>query len=251
MLLRRVIEHVKAQNWAAIAIDFVIVVLGIFVGLQVNNWNEARVLDRREQAALERLHDESERIVAYFRDQVGDFEQRNEWRTEALQRLVDRNWEGADRERMYQGLASISVAPSASPPRSVYDELISTGLFAEIGDAEARDAISRYYSELDYLGGQISYIRDVMNIRRAAGEFAGITTVFDPTAFRQRRRIYNFEALSADRAYVQFAIEGNTDQQWQTETWREALQAAEAMCAEVARISRRPCEPPTDENADP
>ena len=35
MLLRRVIEHVRDQNWTAIAIDFVIVVAGVFVGIQV------------------------------------------------------------------------------------------------------------------------------------------------------------------------------------------------------------------------
>lgn len=49
MLLRRIIEHVKAQNWTAVALDFVIVVLGVFMGLQVNNWNEARL-----EASLER-----------------------------------------------------------------------------------------------------------------------------------------------------------------------------------------------------
>lgn len=43
MLLRRIIEHVKAQNWTAIAIDFVIVVVGVFIGIQVSNWNDARV----------------------------------------------------------------------------------------------------------------------------------------------------------------------------------------------------------------
>lgn len=32
MLLRRVIEHVKAQNWTAVALDFVIVVVGVFIG---------------------------------------------------------------------------------------------------------------------------------------------------------------------------------------------------------------------------
>ena len=42
MLLRRVIEHVREQHWTAIAIDFVIVVAGVFVGIQVANWNEAR-----------------------------------------------------------------------------------------------------------------------------------------------------------------------------------------------------------------
>ena len=42
MLLRRVIEHVKTQNWTAVAIDFVIVVVGVFIGIQVANWNDDR-----------------------------------------------------------------------------------------------------------------------------------------------------------------------------------------------------------------
>ena len=33
MLLRRVMEHVRDQNWAAVAIDFVIVVVGVFIGI--------------------------------------------------------------------------------------------------------------------------------------------------------------------------------------------------------------------------
>lgn len=40
MILRRITEHVKAQNWFAVAIDFVIV--GVFIGIQVSNWNAAR-----------------------------------------------------------------------------------------------------------------------------------------------------------------------------------------------------------------
>ena len=39
MLLGRVIAHVKAQNWTAVALDFLIVVMGVFIGLQVSNWN--------------------------------------------------------------------------------------------------------------------------------------------------------------------------------------------------------------------
>ena len=39
MILRRITEHVKAQNWFAVAIDFVIVVMGVLIGIQVSNWN--------------------------------------------------------------------------------------------------------------------------------------------------------------------------------------------------------------------
>lgn len=58
MLLRRVIEHVKAQNWTAIALDFVIVVVGVFVGIQVSNWNERLAFENREQALLYELRGE-------------------------------------------------------------------------------------------------------------------------------------------------------------------------------------------------
>lgn len=39
--LRRVIEHVRDHNRTTIGIDFVIVVFGMLVGIQVANWNEA------------------------------------------------------------------------------------------------------------------------------------------------------------------------------------------------------------------
>src|SRR5215210_4261865 len=32
----------RKQNWLAIALDFVIVILGVFLGIQAANWNGAR-----------------------------------------------------------------------------------------------------------------------------------------------------------------------------------------------------------------
>lgn len=59
MLLRRVIEHVKAQNWTAVALDFVIVVVGVFIGIQVANWNDARSEREEFKLARERLRAEA------------------------------------------------------------------------------------------------------------------------------------------------------------------------------------------------
>ncbi len=55
MLLRRVIEHLRDQNWTAVGIDFVIVVIGVFVGIQVANWNEALADERLGRAYAARL----------------------------------------------------------------------------------------------------------------------------------------------------------------------------------------------------
>ena len=58
MILRRVIAHFRKQEWTAIAIDFLIVVLGVFVGLQVNNWNETREKRARAEILSQRLNDD-------------------------------------------------------------------------------------------------------------------------------------------------------------------------------------------------
>lgn len=55
MILRRITEQVKSQNWVAVGIEFVIVVVGVFVGLQAQDWSTARAERNAEHAAIERL----------------------------------------------------------------------------------------------------------------------------------------------------------------------------------------------------
>lgn len=51
MILRRVIQHFRQQEWTAIALDFIIVVVGVFIGLQVQEWSE-RQEDRRREVRI-------------------------------------------------------------------------------------------------------------------------------------------------------------------------------------------------------
>jgi hypothetical protein len=54
MILRRITNHVKSQNWFAVGIDFGIVVLGVFIGLQVQEWSQDKATAKRQEAlALE------------------------------------------------------------------------------------------------------------------------------------------------------------------------------------------------------
>src|SRR5262247_847892 len=41
MLFRRLMQHVNSQNWFAVGVDFLIVVVGVFVGLEAQHWSEA------------------------------------------------------------------------------------------------------------------------------------------------------------------------------------------------------------------
>ncbi|WDI32183.1 DUF6090 family protein [Hyphococcus flavus] len=58
MILRRVIEHVKTQNWVAVFLDFVIVVVGILIAFQINAWSARQAEKQSLHVALERLRDE-------------------------------------------------------------------------------------------------------------------------------------------------------------------------------------------------
>jgi hypothetical protein len=63
MILRSITQHVKDQNWFAVALDFIIVFVGVFVGLQVSNWNEAQTFDNREVELLHELKSEMENSI--------------------------------------------------------------------------------------------------------------------------------------------------------------------------------------------
>lgn len=73
MTLRRILQHFSAQNWFAVCIDLVVVVVGVFVGIQVANWNEARLdAARKGQIVAALIADISDaiRVQQRFVDQI-------------------------------------------------------------------------------------------------------------------------------------------------------------------------------------
>lgn len=55
MILRRLSQSLKEQNWTAIWIEFILLVVGVFLGIQVANWNTNREQDRKSAIFTERI----------------------------------------------------------------------------------------------------------------------------------------------------------------------------------------------------
>jgi hypothetical protein len=66
MILRRLTENLRAQNWTAITIEFVIVVLGVFIGTWVANWNQERVEKRQTERLIAELGPALKNFVNFF-----------------------------------------------------------------------------------------------------------------------------------------------------------------------------------------
>lgn len=58
MIHRRIAVALKRQDWTTVLIEFVLVVFGVLIALQINNWNAARQERSDERAILARLHAE-------------------------------------------------------------------------------------------------------------------------------------------------------------------------------------------------
>ncbi|WP_300396538.1 hypothetical protein [Henriciella sp.] len=60
MILQRLATSIRKQDWFTVLIETLIVVLGVFLGIQLGNWNEARAETARETELLQALHQEIE-----------------------------------------------------------------------------------------------------------------------------------------------------------------------------------------------
>ena len=147
MLLRRVIDHVRRQEWAAIAIDFVIVVVGVFIGIQAANWNEARADATLARDYLERIQrDLSADIARYenrmrFWNTVSSYGRRGLGYAETGQAAEATQW---DHLLAYFQASQVAEFWTRS---TTYDELKSAGELRLIGNVRLRDALAHYYTD--------------------------------------------------------------------------------------------------------
>jgi hypothetical protein len=84
MILRRLSEHVKAQNWFAVALDFIIVVVGILIAFQVTAWNEQRADRAKEALYLSELIEDLNADLA----EIDSIKRTAEIRMGALERIL-------------------------------------------------------------------------------------------------------------------------------------------------------------------
>jgi hypothetical protein len=148
MIIRRFTEHIRRQDWFALLMDLLIVVVGISLGLQVDAWNTARQDRVTEREYLERLlADMDESIDAQIAAQqlfegsiVG-----TDYISE-IQRAG--SFDGVDEERLIVGLNSIGWVVRPATTMITIRELQSTGNISLIQDVAVRTAIGRFDKSL-------------------------------------------------------------------------------------------------------
>lgn len=197
-IVRRAIARLREQDWTAIAIELVVVIVGVFLGVQAANWNEDREQERRSIAFTERLKDDL-RVEAWnYEIQIGY----NQQVLANAQRAVDALTGKAplsDEELLVAAYRATQFNGN-SRRRATYDELTSTGDIGLIRDKTLRTLAMDVYTQpqidqIDQNGRESEYRRAFrMALPRQVqgalldecgdhlvlpGDYAGIRTVLD------------------------------------------------------------------------
>lgn len=144
MLLRRVIEHVKTQNWTAVALDFVIVVVGVFIGIQVANWNAESADRRTETEYLRQLQSDLRNIQTEIAAQI-EFEQFHANLAGEVFDLIRNDASEARALKINIGLNELAVRRTLRTHSPTFLDLQSSGKLEIISDAALRAAIISYF----------------------------------------------------------------------------------------------------------
>ena len=243
MLLRRISNHIKRQDWVAALLDIAVVILGVFIGLQATAWNEDRQAKNVEHATLQRLQAEAEQVVAFWQSQV-DQDQRANQNRRLLLEVLDRGTMTPDEQSAVDdALMRLGFYPQFSPPKSVYDELIAAGGLSRISDILIRNAVSDYAAELSFVTGQLTQFRTTLPLQYDAYK-GRIFSAYAPEKASMRRYEYDIAVLADDRQFVSVIIDSVRDQ-LQFFTYRESiLKQAIMMCEAVSRALSISCDPP-------
>ena len=148
MILRRIAHHVREQNWTAIGIDFVIVVVGVFLGIQLGNWNAARAERDRERLLLSELRTELAESVRQLQIKQRAFQQVGRAGERAIAFLDAGVDCGDDCWPVLVAFFHASQWQQVVVPRSTFDEMRRNGWPR---DRDLLDALEDYLRQADQL----------------------------------------------------------------------------------------------------
>ena len=170
MVIRRFREHAAHQNWLAVAIDLAIVIIGVFIGMQASNWNQDRLEQKQAREYRAMLLTDIDTNL----ENLATRKRYYAWvRSEALTTLADLERPAGELDDQF--LSHAYQASQMQPwalKRNTYDEVLSVGAMANLGNPILRDKIANYYVGAEVTGANIASLPPYREIVRRVMPYA-------------------------------------------------------------------------------
>ncbi|MDX1570700.1 MAG: hypothetical protein R3200_09460 [Xanthomonadales bacterium] len=231
---------IMALDWRTLTLELVVVFVGLFAALQLDQWRERVELEETETRYLQRLQAD---LVGY-RSQLAEMIpllERNHQAVAHVHASLAANEVLDGNNRQFElGLIYVDMLPSHAPPRAAYEEMVASGMFARLGSEPLKKAVSDLYTYQEISAANFSWWRrTAMDL---ADRLSHRIELYDSAAQGddfgvlpnepERRARYDLEALS-DR-YIQNGFYWATDihNDW-VNAYRELLAMSDRALAEL------------------
>ena len=205
MLLRRITKHLKEQNWFAVGLDFLIVVVGVFMGFQVQQWNEDFSDKADAIKYLKRLSADMD-ISISRNNSIILRNQRQSNMLNLVLEVLDTCQLDPDKEPAFvAGLYFLGKYDMPVMVMGTIDELNSTGKFLLIGDIELRllmtEAVRHYQGVLAVDPQLIARSMPSVNHVRSHVRFNLVEPSFNLREIDPDLVMYDFDEICADKQF--------------------------------------------------
>jgi hypothetical protein len=156
MILRRIADAFRRQDWFTVLVETLIVVLGVFVGLQVSNWNAERLERTQERDYLIRLHDDFvESINGQTRD-LNFLTQQLSDQAAILKSLVACDVSTDDKAAFQRGINTLGYINPPRIFRRTVDEMVAAGRTDIIRNQALKDQLSGVIALVEWRGNSFT-----------------------------------------------------------------------------------------------
>lgn len=149
MFLRRIVESFVVRNWSVVITELFVVIVGVFIGIQVSNWNDARIDKTRARSYLERIRADLDADIVNYRNRLQFWDAVSGYGAQALG--YSETGSLGDRTEWDLLLAFFQASQLADfyTTSVTYDELKGAGELGLIEDLELRNLLAYYYTNAD------------------------------------------------------------------------------------------------------
>jgi hypothetical protein len=141
MISRRFVDSIRRQDWFVVATDFLIVVLGIFIGLQASLWVQTRQDVETERRYHERLLADSDENVRALEQAIG-MNDRRAATLSSLAAALENGGPAPSQAELSNVMCRWFIQPAVNVRRGTYVELVSSGRLALVRDEDLRSRLA-------------------------------------------------------------------------------------------------------------
>lgn len=150
MLIRSFTRNIKQQNWFAVSLDVLVVIVGLFLGLQLNDWRGSQQDSVKELTYLKLLEADLTKIQANIKfQQLFEIERAKD--ADTLFQIIKNQQQNEQQTNVGFLLTNLAGRRTLNIDSAVFSDLKSSGNLGLITSQSLREKIISYFSTVSHL----------------------------------------------------------------------------------------------------